>query len=392
MDRHDSARRRSLLTRLLLAACAALLAAAPGAQALDANLPPAPIAPADGTALPTGAAPLFRVQTQPGDGSLWLHISTSPSTDAQGLIHDDVLEAFHPAPDGADLYDAQPAFFDHPAFWLNQPGTYYWQAHRISYADGADGAIEGPVRRFTLVGAGTPPAPGPGSSEDLTVARIPRWVAPYRRSRGFVISRAGLPATVDVDRWVPLVRTSAKRWGLRVAGQIPSPVRPGNYRNEVGFSRDLSRDKLGVTTSTMLRRYRLARVCGVNSCRLQRQIVSERLIDRDVRIDARVRWEQGPAYPDAGETDLQTVLIHELGHVAGNGHQRYCVNSPMVVSLSRGEWWRTEDDYQWMGCGRTARIATATRSSFEHRVIRIDVPVSASPHAVAARLARLGRP
>ena len=28
-------------------------------------------------------------------------------------------------------YQYKPKFFDFPEFWLNSPGTYYWQAHRI---------------------------------------------------------------------------------------------------------------------------------------------------------------------------------------------------------------------------------------------------------------------
>ena len=29
-------------------------------------------------------------------------------------------------------FQAKPQFFDFPDFWLNNPGTYYWQAHRIA--------------------------------------------------------------------------------------------------------------------------------------------------------------------------------------------------------------------------------------------------------------------
>ena len=42
-------------------------------------------------------------------------------------------------------------FFDFPAFWLNTPGTYYWQAHRISCeGDINDCRQEGPTVKFKV--------------------------------------------------------------------------------------------------------------------------------------------------------------------------------------------------------------------------------------------------
>lgn len=390
--RHRTPCRRSGagLLQLLLVALA-LLVAAPGAWAFDPGIPPTPLDPADGAALPTRSSPLFRVQTQPGDSYLWLRVSRAPVTDSTGLIGAELeLEPLHVSALGADLYEAQPPFYDYASFWMNQPGTYYWQVYRITYANGADGAVEGPIRSFTLAAPPSPPAPpptpppvpppGPEGFPDLSLSTIPRWVAPYRRNRGFVVSRAGLPGTVTLDRWTALVTTSARRWGLRSAGQISTPVRFGNYRNEIGFSSALGRGKLGSTVATYLRRFRLVRVCGPRACRVHRKLVSRRLVDRDVAIDARRPWEQGPDYPTSWELDLQSVVIHELGHVAGNGHERYCVDSPMVVSLSRGEWWRSEDDYRWIGCGGVARAAGAG-GAFDHRVRYVDVVVGTGRRA-----------
>ena len=45
----------------------------------------------------------------------------------------------------------RPKFFDFPGFWLNTPGTYYWQAHRISCENGThDCRIEGPIVEFKV--------------------------------------------------------------------------------------------------------------------------------------------------------------------------------------------------------------------------------------------------
>ena len=34
--------------------------------------------------------------------------------------------------------------------FLNKPGTYYWQAHRINCSEQKDCAVEGPIRRFRV--------------------------------------------------------------------------------------------------------------------------------------------------------------------------------------------------------------------------------------------------
>ena len=42
-------------------------------------------------------------------------------------------------------------FFDFPEFWLNSPGTYYWQAHRIDCdATISDCRQEGPTVKFKV--------------------------------------------------------------------------------------------------------------------------------------------------------------------------------------------------------------------------------------------------
>lgn len=374
-----------------------LLAAAPSAAAYDPAIPPVPVAPADGAALPTASSPLFRVQGQIEDDYLylWLHVSRSPAVDAQGVIADDVeLEPLSSSSAGPGIFDAQPTFFDFPEYWMNQPGTYYWQVHRISYANGADGAIEGPVRSFTLVAPQEPPVvppvdPSPGGSAgfpDLTFDPIPRWAARVRRNRMFVTSRANLPSSVARARWLALVDATARRWGLRRAGAVSGSARGGNYRNEVGFSYDLPSSKLGVTETLMLVRYRLVWVCDRRGCGYRRRVASRTVVDRDVRLNHWVRWQQGPTLPGRRQMDLQTVLIHEMGHFAGNGHARACRNTPMVAALAPGEWWRGPDDYGWRGCGSRAAVAT-TEGRLDHRVLRVAVPVRAGRATVDRRLA-----
>jgi hypothetical protein len=50
-----------------------------------------------------------------------------------------------------DEFRYRPRFFDYASFWLNQPGTYFWQAHRIDCVGGTeDCKQEGPVIRFRV--------------------------------------------------------------------------------------------------------------------------------------------------------------------------------------------------------------------------------------------------
>ena len=48
-------------------------------------------------------------------------------------------------------FSAKMRFFDFPEFWLNNPGTYYWQAYRIDCeGDLSDCKQEGPVVKFRV--------------------------------------------------------------------------------------------------------------------------------------------------------------------------------------------------------------------------------------------------
>src|SRR5918998_1564178 len=42
--------------------------------------------------------------------------------------------------------------------------------------------------------------------------------------------------------------------------------------------------------------------------------------DHAVLLDADTTWEFGPAHPESSESDLESVVLHELGHVSGLGH------------------------------------------------------------------------
>jgi hypothetical protein len=104
----------------------------------------------------------FRIRTHPGDVRLWLSVSRSPSVvNACGTIAHEVSIWSFKATTDSSVYEAKPTYYSYDAFWMNTAGTYYWQAHRIEYAGGADGCIESPIRSFKVTGSAPEPSPPP---------------------------------------------------------------------------------------------------------------------------------------------------------------------------------------------------------------------------------------
>jgi hypothetical protein len=309
-------------SRLLLAALVAgLLVAILDAPAGAAPGDPLVLSgPADGARLNAGAPVPLHARGVAGDAGLTLRVSASPQpVDACGRIGADVAQA-----SGTPLA-ADPALFDFlTPRWYDRPGTYFWQVHRAG-ADGSCTATE--ARRLTLTAA----AIAAPELAGLSTERIPSRIG---RSNGatFVIRTGGLPASVTRARFLALVRNSARRWRLHSAGPLPGRPVFGNGRSEVGFSSaQVPPGALGVT------------VFG-------RPVGGRR--ERDLILRAGVPWEQGPDHPTRARIDLETVILHELGHFAGNAYHvpRGCTDTPMIVALDTGEWWRSTTDFSYRGC------------------------------------------
>src|SRR3954453_2102279 len=143
MPRPPRVARTLALVALLLAA---LALAGPAAAATRNGI--TPLAPKAGTAVPAGRAATFRMKISDPGAGVFLHVCKSNRRDKQGLICKKATILRAKKRKGA--WEAKQTFFDFPGFWLNNPGTYYWQAYRIECTGGSDCKQEGPVVRFRV--------------------------------------------------------------------------------------------------------------------------------------------------------------------------------------------------------------------------------------------------
>jgi hypothetical protein len=307
---------------VLLITLAALAGAGPAFAAPGDPL--APTGPDDGARRTAGADPGLQARGVAGDTGLELRVSRSAQpVDACLRIGTDVASA------AGTASAADPALFSFATgAWYTTPGTYYWQVVRT----GAGGSCAATGARRLVLASAVPSQP---DLAGLSSERIPGRIG-ASNGASFRIRTGGIPSGVDRARFLALVRNAARRWRLHSLGTVPGRPVFGNGRSEVGFSTaQVPRQALAVT------------VFG------DRQRNGRR--ERDLILRADLPWEQGPDHPTRGRIDLQTVLLHEFGHVAGNRFHvpRGCRDTPMVVGLATGEWWRSTTDYSYRACNRT---------------------------------------
>ena len=164
-----------------------------------------------------------------------------------------------------------------------------------------------------------------------------------------VSAGADRPRGVTAARFLKLAQRSGAHWGatyLRRTSHRPG-VQDGH--NVVGFARATSAGAGGQT------------YCFDGLLHQHRRGLHEHCAERDILINPRVDWQQGPRYPRFHEYDLETVLLHEFGHFSGwwPREGRRCTNSPMASPLYNGEWWRSRRDYHWRGCGRRSTASSS---------------------------------
>lgn len=134
--------RRLLVLVLALCAVSASVALAATKHGIT------PKTPKPGATVEVGSRPVFKGRFA-GPGQIYVYVSRSRKRDKDGLIGKDAM--IQRAKRKGNTFRTRAKFFDFPAFWLNKPGTYYWQAHRINCGeDGNDCQQEGPVVKFKV--------------------------------------------------------------------------------------------------------------------------------------------------------------------------------------------------------------------------------------------------
>ena len=126
---------------------AALILAVPALAATKHGI--TPLSPKAGSTVAVGKSPTFTMKVL-GKGSVWVYVCKSRKRDSKGLIcSNESIGKARKASGGR--YKFKPKFFNYPEFWLNSPGTYYWQAHRIQCeGNTVDCSQEGPVVKFKV--------------------------------------------------------------------------------------------------------------------------------------------------------------------------------------------------------------------------------------------------
>jgi hypothetical protein len=135
--------------RLALLLVSLGLLAAPAAASATTKHGITPLSPKAGSSVPAGQAVTFKLRKK-GAGKVFVHVCKSKKKHADGRIchKADIGQAHKKG--GVFRYKAK--FYDFPAFWMNNPGTYYWQAYRIACEGGdlSDCYQEGPVVKFRV--------------------------------------------------------------------------------------------------------------------------------------------------------------------------------------------------------------------------------------------------
>jgi hypothetical protein len=140
---------RTLFPAAALAALLFVLALAGSASAATKN-GITTVAPKGGASVPAGKSPVFRMRVN-GPGQVWVHVCKNKRKNADGLICATNPLSIGRAKKRNGVFEFKPKLYRFDAFWMNNPGRYFWQAHRIACnSDASDCRQEGPTVRFRV--------------------------------------------------------------------------------------------------------------------------------------------------------------------------------------------------------------------------------------------------
>ena len=124
-------------TRLILSLVLIGLLAVPTVASAATKNGITPTSPKAGKTIPVGKRPTLKGRVN-GPGQIYVHVCKNKKKDKDGIICPNATKAetIKRAKRTGGKFSVKPTFFDFPEFWLNAPGTYYWQAYRIACEGG----------------------------------------------------------------------------------------------------------------------------------------------------------------------------------------------------------------------------------------------------------------
>ena len=134
--------------RLTLILATAALVAVPTVAFAATKNGITPTSPKAGETIPVGKRPTMKGKVK-GAGQVYVHVCKSKRKVDDGDICTD--EAVERAKVKKGRFSVKLPYHAFPDFWLNSPGTYYWQAHR-SACEGSitDCRQEGPIVKIKV--------------------------------------------------------------------------------------------------------------------------------------------------------------------------------------------------------------------------------------------------
>ena len=140
--------------RLTLILATAALLAVPSVAAAATKNGITPTSPKAGKSIPAGKRPTLKGRVN-GPGQIYLHVCKNKKKDSDGIICSDPTKAetIQKAKRSGSRFSVKPRLYNFPEFWLNAPGTYYWQVYRIACEGGtSDCRQEGPITKVKVAG------------------------------------------------------------------------------------------------------------------------------------------------------------------------------------------------------------------------------------------------
>ena len=136
--------------RTLVVAVVVALVAVPAYALAATKNGVTPISPKAGAVVPKGKSVTFKGRLR-GSGLIFVHVCTS----AKRSKRDGTIckrATIGQARKKGSRFSYRQKAFAFGEYWLNTPGTYYWQAYRIACENGdtSDCKQEGPVVRFRV--------------------------------------------------------------------------------------------------------------------------------------------------------------------------------------------------------------------------------------------------